>query len=270
MRAFTTAMGSKPCARATTRSMSSSTRRGADRGVGPGEAGRRPRLRAHDRLHGCKLARHGPGASAHRPRAFRRSRRTSSARAGPAGWPCLRRLDRSPARAGIMGVTRAPDQARQRPMLDRLAHCQRTFELIFLLQWTYDHPYTIYMDGNRRSSLAGNVHRLRDRPPETEKITVNIGYVDLGHIDLLVKRRFLLQSHRLDQDGNPQPTRHARGCRKKINCAARPSNLDLRFYSRADLEAVRAAGGNLKHSRSLGLRPSPAMSRPNSHWPQSS
>jgi Arc/MetJ-type ribon-helix-helix transcriptional regulator len=36
-------------------------------------------------------------------------------------------------------------------------------------------------------ALAGNLHR---RPGETEKITVNIGYVDLGHIDLLVNEGF--------------------------------------------------------------------------------
>ncbi len=38
--------------------------------------------------------------------------------------------------------------------------------------------------------MAGNVHRLRDRPGETGKITVNIRYVDLGHIDLLVSEGF--------------------------------------------------------------------------------
>jgi Ribbon-Helix-Helix transcriptional regulator family len=54
----------------------------------------------------------------------------------------------------------------------------------------YDHLYTICVDGIWSPTLAGNVHRLRDRPGETEKITVNIGYVDLGHIDLLVNEGF--------------------------------------------------------------------------------
>jgi hypothetical protein len=34
------------------------------------------------------------------------------------------------------------------------------------------------------------IHRLRDRASETEKITINLGYVDLGHIDLLVQEGF--------------------------------------------------------------------------------
>ena len=35
-----------------------------------------------------------------------------------------------------------------------------------------------------------NVQELRPRPPESEKITINLGYVDLGQIDLLVKEGF--------------------------------------------------------------------------------
>jgi Arc/MetJ-type ribon-helix-helix transcriptional regulator len=30
------------------------------------------------------------------------------------------------------------------------------------------------------------IHELRANPAETEKITINLGYVDLGHIDLMV------------------------------------------------------------------------------------
>src|SRR6185436_1732552 len=38
--------------------------------------------------------------------------------------------------------------------------------------------------------MADNVRELRPRPPETEKITVNLGYVDLGHVDLMVQEGF--------------------------------------------------------------------------------
>ena len=39
--------------------------------------------------------------------------------------------------------------------------------------------------------MIGEIHRLRDKPPgETGKITINIGFVDLGHIDLLVHEGF--------------------------------------------------------------------------------
>jgi hypothetical protein len=31
--------------------------------------------------------------------------------------------------------------------------------------------------------MAAEIHRLRDRAGETEKITINLGYVDLGHIE---------------------------------------------------------------------------------------
>ena len=37
--------------------------------------------------------------------------------------------------------------------------------------------------------MVGAIH-LRDRLGETEKITINVGFVDLGHIDLLVHEGF--------------------------------------------------------------------------------
>ena len=36
------------------------------------------------------------------------------------------------------------------------------------------------------AKMAGEIHRLRERQSESEKITINVGFVDLGHIDLLV------------------------------------------------------------------------------------
>src|ERR1700678_1450887 len=38
--------------------------------------------------------------------------------------------------------------------------------------------------------MPSNVQDLRPKPPETEKITINLGYVDLGHVDLMVKDGF--------------------------------------------------------------------------------
>ena len=38
--------------------------------------------------------------------------------------------------------------------------------------------------------MPGEIHRLRDKSGETEKITINVGFVDLGHIDLLVHEGF--------------------------------------------------------------------------------
>jgi hypothetical protein len=38
--------------------------------------------------------------------------------------------------------------------------------------------------------MANNVRELRPRPPESEKITINLGYVDLGQVDLMVQEGF--------------------------------------------------------------------------------
>lgn len=39
--------------------------------------------------------------------------------------------------------------------------------------------------------MADNVRELRPKtPPDSEKITINLGYVDLGHIDLMVQDGF--------------------------------------------------------------------------------
>jgi hypothetical protein len=37
--------------------------------------------------------------------------------------------------------------------------------------------------------MTENVHELRPKT-DSEKITINLGYVDLGHIDLLVQEGF--------------------------------------------------------------------------------
>ena len=39
-------------------------------------------------------------------------------------------------------------------------------------------------------SMAGKIHEFRPKPPDSEKITINLGYVDLGHVDLLVEEGF--------------------------------------------------------------------------------
>jgi Arc/MetJ-type ribon-helix-helix transcriptional regulator len=37
---------------------------------------------------------------------------------------------------------------------------------------------------------VGTVHNIRTKTADSEKITINLGYVDLGHIDLMVKDGF--------------------------------------------------------------------------------
>ena len=93
--------------------------------------------------------------------------------------------------------------------------------------------------------MAGEIHRLRDRQSESEKITINVGYVDLGHIDLLVREGFY--SNRTDFIRTAirnQLDRHSDVLRKSV--ARKTMDIGLRHFSRADLEAQRAAGETLR------------------------
>ena len=99
---------------------------------------------------------------------------------------------------------------------------------------------------------TGSLRPSRPRPGgEAEKITINLGYVDLGHIDLLVQDGFY--SNRTDFIRNAirnQIERHSDATKQAV--IRRRLDLGLRHFSRADLEAVRAAGEQLD-IRVLGL-----------------
>ena len=96
------------------------------------------------------------------------------------------------------------------------------------------------------------VHELRPKPAaDSEKITINLGYVDLGHIDLMVQQGFY--SNRTDFIRTAirnQLDRHADVVRQSV--ARQTLDLGLRHYSRADLEAARDSGAPL-HINVLGL-----------------
>ncbi|WP_229681708.1 CopG family transcriptional regulator [Neoroseomonas lacus] len=100
--------------------------------------------------------------------------------------------------------------------------------------------------------MANNVQSLRPKPSsDTEKITINLGYVDLGHIDLLVQDGFY--SNRTDFIRTAirnQIDRHADATKQAV--IRKRLDLGLRHFGRADLEAVRAAGEQLD-IRVLGL-----------------
>ena len=90
-------------------------------------------------------------------------------------------------------------------------------------------------------TMTDNVRELRPRLPETEKITINLGYVDLGHVDLMVQEGFY--SNRTDFIRTAirnQLERHADVV--KQSTARKSLDLGLRNYSREDLEAVQRAG----------------------------
>jgi Arc/MetJ-type ribon-helix-helix transcriptional regulator len=93
--------------------------------------------------------------------------------------------------------------------------------------------------------MASNVQDLRPRSTDSEKITINLGYVDLGHIDLMVQEGFY--SNRTDFIRTAirnQLDRHADVVRQSV--ARKTLDLGLRHYSRADLEAARQRGETLR------------------------
>jgi Arc/MetJ-type ribon-helix-helix transcriptional regulator len=92
---------------------------------------------------------------------------------------------------------------------------------------------------------------IRRKEAESEKITINLGYVDLGHIDLLVQEGFY--SNRTDFIRTAirnQLSNH--GDVLKQTVARRSMVLGLQRYTREDLERVRKAGEQL-HIQVLGL-----------------
>ena len=99
--------------------------------------------------------------------------------------------------------------------------------------------------------MVGKVQEWRAKPADSEKITINLGFVDLGHIDLMVQEGFY--SNRTDFIRTAirnQLDRHADVV--KQSTARQSLDLGLRHYSREDLEAARAAGQMLD-IRVLGL-----------------
>ncbi|MGO9547063.1 MAG: CopG family transcriptional regulator [Rhodomicrobium sp.] len=99
--------------------------------------------------------------------------------------------------------------------------------------------------------MSKNVQELRPKAADSEKITINLGFVDLGQVDLLVQEGFY--SNRTDFIRTAirnQIERHAEVVRKTVT--RKSVDLGLRHFSRTDLEAVRDAG-QLLDIRVLGL-----------------
>jgi Arc/MetJ-type ribon-helix-helix transcriptional regulator len=99
--------------------------------------------------------------------------------------------------------------------------------------------------------VSDNVRPIRERVPDSDKITMNLGYVDLGRIDLLVQEGFY--SNRTDFIRTAirnQLTTHAREVARSID--RHMLELGLRDLGVADLEAARAAGETL-HIKVVGL-----------------
>ena len=99
--------------------------------------------------------------------------------------------------------------------------------------------------------MAGDVRELRPKLSESEKITINLGFVDLGRIDLMVRDGFY--SNRADfirTAVRNQLDRQDDALRQ--SAARRRLSLGLSHYSKRDLEAARDAGTPI-HIQVLGL-----------------
>ncbi|MEO8407718.1 MAG: CopG family transcriptional regulator [Oxalobacteraceae bacterium] len=90
-----------------------------------------------------------------------------------------------------------------------------------------------------------SVADIRPKMSETEKITINLGLIDLGQIDLLVQEGFY--SNRTDLIRTAirnQLSTHAEVVKQTV--ARKSLVLGLQHYSRADLETLQAAGQRLQ------------------------
>jgi Arc/MetJ-type ribon-helix-helix transcriptional regulator len=100
-------------------------------------------------------------------------------------------------------------------------------------------------------SVMPRIHRLPDRHADTEKVTINVGHVDLGRIDLLVREGFY--SNRTDFIRSAirhQLTTEARAVDQSVE--RHHFEMGLFDVTRADLERLREKKEVL-HLRVVGL-----------------
>lgn len=96
------------------------------------------------------------------------------------------------------------------------------------------HPYRWFMDGGP----------VRDKPTDSEKLTINLGFVDLGRIDVLVQDGFYANRSDFIRTAI---RRQLEAEAEVVSQSIRRKTLDLglRDITRAELEAAKAAGRQL-------------------------
>lgn len=93
--------------------------------------------------------------------------------------------------------------------------------------------------------IDGTAIEPRQRTGETEKMTVNVGVVDLGQVDLLVQEGFYSNRSDLMRTAlRNQLALHADTVKQTV--ARRMLTVGLQHFSRSDLERVVAAGQRLQ------------------------
>lgn len=99
--------------------------------------------------------------------------------------------------------------------------------------------------------MSAEVLHLRNKDSDSEKITINLGFVDLGRVDLLVREGFY--GNRTDFIRTAirnQLAAHAEAVTQSL--ARHIFDLGLRDFNRAELESVKRSGEEL-HIRVVGL-----------------
>ncbi len=99
--------------------------------------------------------------------------------------------------------------------------------------------------------MNAKIYKFPENIAESEKITINLGFVDLGHIDLLVRDGFY--GNRTDFIRTAirnQLAIHADQAKKSIS--RQTMELGLRHYTKTNLEGIQAAGEKLR-IKVLGL-----------------
>ncbi len=100
-------------------------------------------------------------------------------------------------------------------------------------------------------AVTGIVHELRPRTQDSEKITINLGYVDLGQVELLVSEGFYANRTDFIRTAiRNQLDRHSDAVRQST--ARRGVELGLRRITREELQAARDARAPLD-LRVLGI-----------------
>ena len=117
------------------------------------------------------------------------------------------------------------------------------------MKFAIEPPYAIHLASQWMVTLPPRPQHAK--PPDSEKLTLNLGFVDLGSIDLLVRDGFY--SNRSDFIRTAIRNQLAIHSDTAKRAAERLTlELGLRTFTREDLEAVQAAGEKLK-IRVLGL-----------------
>ena len=91
----------------------------------------------------------------------------------------------------------------------------------------------------------------RSKVPDSEKVTINLGFVDLGHIDLLVNEGFYANRTDFIRTAIRNQLATQSDALKQV-ASRKLLVLGLHYFSKADLEAVHAANEKLQ-VRVLGL-----------------